>query len=252
MSTIKEYAASLKLPFIKNNYRECINEAHSRDMDNEEFLESILKSELDLRNENSIRSKIQKAKFPNKFLLEDYEREHLSIEQRMKIKELETLEFIENKENVILIGNPGTGKTALSIALGMKACMEGKNVLFVSIPTLLMEIKEAMNENQILKYKKRFEKYDLTILDELGYCTFSPECGEVLFNLLSSRNEKGAMIITSNLAFDQWEGVFNDKLLTGAIVDRLAFKSHLLNMSGKSYRVIATQKWIGKKKEGNS
>ena len=200
--SIKESAYILRLPFIRNNYEECVKEARLKDMSFEDFLEELLKNEVELRTRNSIKT-----------------REHLSIEIRQKIHELETLEFIDNKQNIILIGNPGTGKTALSIALGTEACQQGKKVLFVSIPTLLIELKEAMNQNQITMYKRKFESYDLVILDELGvildelgYCTFDQERGEILFNLLSSRNEKGAMIITSNLTFDWWNEVFKDQV----------------------------------------
>lgn len=246
--SIKESATVLKLPFIKSNYEAALKEAHVKDMTYEEFLDELLKCELELRNSNGLKTRIRNAKFPYKILLEDYERKHFSTELQTKIRELETMEFIENKENIILIGNPGTGKTALSIALGLQACKEGKTVLFISVPNLIIEIKEAMNLNQITHYKKKFEKYDLTILDELGYVSFDKECGEILFNLLSSRNEKGAMIITSNLTFDRWNEIFRDTVLTGAIIDRLAYKSHLLDMSGDSYRIMATKKWNEKKK----
>lgn len=243
MYTIRECANVLKLPFIKNNHEECLKEAHIKDMNHEQFLTELLNSELELRSSNGVKNRIKNARFPNKILLEDYEREHISTEVNMKIRELETLEFIENNRNVILIGNPGTGKTALATALGMKACMEGKTVLFISIPTLLIELKEAMNQNQIMKYRNKFEKYDLCILDEFGYCSFDKERGEVLFNLLSSRNEKGSMIITSNLTFDRWNEIFNDTVLTGAIIDRLSYESYLIDMSGESYRTLATRKW---------
>lgn len=220
-----------------------------KDMSHEEFLNQILSDEVELRQKNSIHNKVKNAKFPYKIILDDYEREHLSVEIRQKIKVLETLEFVDNGENIILIGNPGTGKTALSIALGIKSCQEGKNVLFISIPNLLIELKEAMNLNQINRYKKKFESYDLVILDELGYCTFDKERGEILFNLLSGRNEKGSMIITSNLTFDRWNEVFSDHVLTGAMIDRLAYKSHLIDMSGESYRILATQKWNRRKEQ---
>ena len=245
--SIKDIAGALKLPYIKNNYEEAINEAHISDMSLEEFLEAILQNELDLRNTNSIKNKIRNAKFPYKLSLDDYERNHFSVEIKQKIRVLETLEFMKNGENIILIGNPGTGKTALSIALGMKARQLGGNVLFISVPNLLIELKEAMALNQITRYKKKFESYDLVILDELGYCTFDKERGEILFNLLSSRNNKGSMIITSNLTFDRWNEIFNDQVLTGAMIDRLAYKSHLINMTGESYRILATQKWNERK-----
>lgn len=247
--SIKQYATVLKLPYIKNNYKEALKEGHISDLSNEEFLERLLMNEVELRNSNSVKNRIREARFPYKMVSDDYEREHLSVQIRQKIKELETLEFIQNKENIILIGNPGTGKTALSIALGIAACQENKNVLFISVPNLLIELKEAMSLNQVSRYKKKFEKYDLVILDELGYCSFDQERGEVLFNLLSSRNDKGSMIITSNLTFDRWNEVFKDKVLTGAIIDRLAYKSHLIDMSGESYRILATKKWQ-KRNEG--
>ena len=157
MLSIKESAMALKLPYIKNNYVEALKEAHLKDMNHEQFLDWLLKAELDLRQSNSIITKTRNAKFPYKMILDDYERNHLSVEIRQKIKVLETLEFVENGENIILIGNPGTGKTALSIALGMKLCQLQKNVLFISVPNLLIELREAMSKNQITQYKKKFE-----------------------------------------------------------------------------------------------
>lgn len=241
--SIKESAAYLKLPFIKNNYKEALMEAHMSDMTHEEFLEGLLNSEVEARCQNAVRNRIRNARFPYTMILNDYKRDHFSAEIRIKIRELETLEFIDNGENIVLIGNPGTGKTALSVALGMKACQNSKTVLFINASNLLIDLREAMNLNQINRYKKKFEKYDLVIVDELGYCTFDKERGEILFNLLSSRNEKGSTIITSNLTLNRWNEIFNDQVLTGAMIDRLAYKSHLIDMTGDSYRVIETKKW---------
>lgn len=244
--SIKENANFLLMPYIKNNYQLIIEEATNKELSYEEFLDELLQGEVDLRKQNSLEKRIRRARFPNKFTFADFKLDHFSTEIRQKIKELQTLKFIENKENIILVGNPGTGKTALSIALGMKACMEYKTVLFISVPLLLMEISEAMSNNQILNYKRKFEKYDLTILDELGYCSFSKEAGEVLFNLLSSRNEVGSIIITSNLTMDSWNEVFKDTILTGAIVDRLANKAHMIDMTGESFRIKQTKDWLKK------
>jgi len=241
--TVKDSTAFLKLPYIRENYKECIKEAIVEEMSYEDFLDNILKNEITLRTQNGITRKINKAGFPYKISLEDYKREHFSTEIKQEIRSLETMDFLDCGENVILIGNPGTGKTALAISLGMKACMDNKSVLFVSVPQLLLQIKEAMSKNQVLNYKRKFESYDLVILDELGYCTFDKERGEILFNILSSRSETKSLIITSNLTFDRWKEVFNDEILTGAIIDRLAYKSHLIDMSGESYRVKTTAEW---------
>lgn len=154
------------------------------------------------------------------------------------------MRFIDNQENVILIGNPGVGKTYLANALGMEACLAGKSVLFVSIPNWVIELKEAMSSNQLTYYKRRFSKYDLVILDELGYVTFDQVGSEILFNLLSNRSNNGSMIITTNLNFDRWEETFKDPMLTAAIVDRLAHRAHVLDMSGTSFRVEDTKEWL--------
>ena len=117
-------------------------------------------------------------------------------------------------------------------------------VSFVSVPNLVTEVKEAMSLNELTRYRRNFERYDLVILDDLGYCSFSKECGEVLFNLLSNRNQKGSMVITTNLTFDRWNEVFKDEVLTGAIVDRVGHKAHVVDMTGESYRVIETERWL--------
>ena len=244
MESIKKIANFLLMPYIRDNHELMIEEAKANDYSYETFLEELLKAEMELRKSNSLRRRIRSAHFPNIITFTDFQMDHLSAEIRSKIKQLETLDFIDHKENIILVGNPGTGKSALSIALGYKACQEYKNVLFISVPLLMMEISEAMSSNQIINYKKRFERYDLVILDELGYCSFSKEAGEVLFNLLSSRNEVGSIIITSNLTIDKWNEVFKDKILTGAIVDRLTNKAHLMDMSGESYRIKQTKEWL--------
>jgi len=247
--TIIESALYLHLPFIKNNYEEFLKEAHLKDLSHEEFLTELLNREAELRYSNGVQKRISNSKFPYTITFSDYKRSHFSTEVKTKIKEVETLEFIKNGENIILVGNPGTGKTALSIALGIKACFEGKSVLFISVPDLLLKLREAMSNNQITSFKKKFERYDLVILDELGYCTFDKERGEILFNLLSARSQNKSLIITSNLTLDKWDEVFKDKILTAAIIDRLAHKSHLIDMSGNSYRIKETIDW--KSKKGN-
>ncbi|MGD9677832.1 MAG: ATP-binding protein [Vulcanibacillus sp.] len=152
---------------------------------------------------------------------------------------------MNNKENIILIGTPGADKSHYSIGLGVKACMEGRNVLFTSVPNLITELKEAMSLNKLNSYKRKFERYDLVILDELGYISFDKIGSEILFNLLSNRNDKGSMIITTNLTFDRWEEIFKDTMLTGAIVDRLAYKAHILDISREtSHRFEETISWL--------
>jgi len=166
-----------------------------------------------------------------------------------KFDELDTLEFINNRENIILLGTSGAGKTHYAIALGIAACMAGKSVFFASVANLIVEMKETMNAGQMSYFRKRFERYDLVILDELGYVSMDKSSCETLFNLISSRNDKGSIIVTSNLTFDRWEEVFKDPTLTGALIDRLAHKAHVLDISReKGGRFEETIAWLDTKR----
>lgn len=242
---ISQLASELKLSYIKDNYEEAVINARNIQTDYEEFLQNLLLNELERRRENGVQRRIRYAKFPLKKYLEDFDRTKYGNQFTAKFNELETLKFIENKENIILIGTPGAGKTHYAIGLGIKACLAGENVLFVSVPNLIIELKEAMSQNQLNVYKRKFEKFDLVILDELGYVSFDKSGCEILFNLLSNRNDKGSIIITTNLTFDRWEEIFKDTMLTGAIVDRLAHKAHILDISrDTSHRFEETIAWL--------
>jgi DNA replication protein DnaC len=127
--------------------------------------------------------------------------------------------------------------------------MKGHSVLFASVPNLVTEIKETIGSNQMTGYRKRFEKYDLVILDELGYVSMDKNACEALFNLISSRNERGSIIVTSNLTFDRWEEIFKDPTLTGAVIDRLAHKAHVMDISrDKGGRFEDTIAWLQSKR----
>lgn len=241
---IKELATQLRMPYTRENAERLIEEARHLQLDYEEFLTTLLNSEYEQRHQHGIERKIREAHFTYRKYLDQFLLDELSPELRKSINELKTLSFIHQKENVILIGNPGVGKTHLAIGLGIQACLQSKTVLFVSVPNLVIELKEAMSKHQINAYKKKFERFDLVILDELGYISFDREGSEILFNLLSNRNNKGSMIITTNLTFDRWEEIFKDPILTGAMVDRVAHKSHVIDMSGQSYRIKETMEWI--------
>ena len=247
--TITEMAYALKLPNIKENHEMILSEATHTQMSHRDFLSNLLENELILRKENGIKSRLRAAKFPYKKYLEDFETVDYEGVLKQEFKELSSLRFIEERENIILIGTPGSGKTHYAIALGVKACMQGLSVLFISVPNLIIELKEAMSLNQLNSYKRKFEKYSLVILDELGYVSFDKAGCEILFNLLSNRNDKGSIIITTNLAFDRCEEIFIDPMLTGAIVDRIAYKAHIMDISREiSHRYKETVEWMQNKK----
>jgi len=250
---IKDLASELKLSYIRDSHEHLIEEARKTRQDYVPFLENLLTCELERRIENGTSRRIKEAAFPMKKYLVDFDRGKYDSAFLPKFEELETLEFIDKKENIILIGTSGAGKTHYAIALGIAACMKGKSVLFASVPNLITELREAMSRNQLSGYRKKFERLNLVILDELGYVSFDKSGCEMLFNLLSSRNEKGSAIITTNLTFDRWEEIFKDPTLTGAMVDRMAHKAHILDISReKGGRFEETIAWLENKKNDTS
>ena len=157
---------------------------------------------------------------------------------------LEHINVYNLKHELISSHNKKVGKTHTAIGLGIAANMQSKNVLYITVPNLITELKESMTLNQLTNYKKRFITYDLVILDELGYIGFDKEGSELLFNLLSMRNETKSIIITTNLSFNRWEEIFGDPTLTAAMVDRIAHKATVINIKGDSYRIKETKEWL--------
>ena len=243
---IKNFAKDLKLPYTIRNIDNEIREANKRNLSYEDFLLSLLENETDLRKSNGIKSRIRLAKFPYKKYIEDLSLEDLTQDARDKVKVFSSLDFIESGQNIILAGNPGTGKTHMAIGIGIKACNKGYKVLFTTIPLLVNELKESRSEKTLRAFEKRFEKYDLIIADELGYISFDKEASELLFTYLSLRAGRKSTIITTNLSFERWDEIFKDPVMTAAMIDRLTHKSYIVNMNGNSYRLKETKLWLEK------
>jgi DNA replication protein DnaC len=241
------YANDLKLPTFKQNFKEVALELNFEENSFEEYLAILLEKEYELRVVNREKRRIKTANFPYKKYLDDLVIEDLPKDARAKLNLLKSLSFIDEGHNVILAGNPGTGKTHIAIGLGIKACLEGKSVLFTTVPALVTKIKESQSERTLRLSENRFEKYDLIICDEMGYISFDKKGAELLFTHLSLRAGRKSTIITTNLSFDRWNELFNDPVLTAAMVDRLTHKAHLVNMNGNSYRIKETEEWY---KEG--
>jgi DNA replication protein DnaC len=244
---IKELTAPLQLAYIGRNFDLLVEEAKHTKMPHAEFMINALAKELEQRKENRVQRRIKEARFPYKKYLVDLDLYEYSDGVRSEIEELVGLEFIVAKENAVLIANSGRGKTHLAIGLGIAACLADQRVLFTNIPNLVIELKEAMSRNAVTAFKNRFLKYELVILDELGYISFDAEGCDILFNLISNRLNIGSMIITTNLEFKEWGSVFKDPHLTGALVDRIARHAYVLDMSGASYRFKETKNWLTQK-----
>jgi DNA replication protein DnaC len=165
--------------------------------------------------------------------------EFLSIPSVNKalVLELARCEFLQRRENVLLLGNSGTGKTHLALALGLAACQRGHRVRFTTAAALVHELMEARDEKWLLRFQKQMASYELLIVDELGFVPLSKTGAELLFEVFSQRYERGSMLVTSNLPFAEWTEVLGSERLTGALLDRLTHHVHILEMNGESYRL---------------
>jgi len=242
--TISHFTKSLKLPGIRKLYTEEAEIAARNGSSYEEYLCVLLEKEYALRVERRKQARIRQADFPYKKYLQNLIMEELPPDGAMKLKQLKNLNFIENRQNVILTGNPGTGKTHMAIGLGIKACLEDYKVLFASVPSYITYLKETRSNKVLHQAQNKFEKYDLIILDELGYISFDKEGAELLFTALSLRAGRKATMITTNLSFERWNEIFHDPVITAAMVDRLTHKAILVDMTGSSYRIKETKEWM--------
>ena len=233
---IKEYAKSLRLLYIYNNIDDELGKNSGLSSKNADFLCELLRKETIQRSERSKAARIKNAGFPYKKHLDELDLERLPDEARARLPELRTLDFITKGQNIVEYGNPGTGKTHIAIALGIEAANAGFSVRFYSVPTLVNKLKELKAQKNLLSIQKHFETIDLMILDELGYISFDREGGELLFSHLSMRTERKSTIITNNVSFDKWKSIFNDPILTTAIVDRVTHNSFVVNMVGTTFR----------------
>lgn len=241
---IKKHAKNLRLPYIAQNLHLHLEQSRLENQTYEEFLLTLFQYEVELRQQNGVNSRIKSAKFPYLKHLEELEVTALPVEAQKYFKTLESLEFIKKNQNIILAGNPGTGKSHTAIGLGIKACQMGYHVYFAHVPTLIIELKEAKNERVLQRLKRKFDKYQLIILDELGYISFDKEGAELLFNFISTRCEKASTLFTTNLPFSRWDEIFHDPVITAAIVDRITHQSYVINMNGTSYRLQQSKKFL--------
>lgn len=239
---IFELSKELSFPTLRLQYDYIMEQARENNYSYQELLKEFLIQEYDYKRNRRLNNRIKTAGFPQRKYIEDLIKEELPDQGREKLNVLSSLNFIKTGQNIILSGNPGTGKTHIAIGLGVKACLEDFKVMFTTVPKLITQLKESRTERTLRMFENRFEKYDLVICDEFGYVSFDKQGAELLFTLLSLRAGKKSMIITTNLSFERWSEIFGDKVLTAAMVDRLTHKAIMVNMNGNSYRIKETQK----------
>jgi len=200
------------------------------------FLGHLVEEELAAKADRSINARIARARFPAVRTLEAFQFDFQPTIPAALIRELAELSFLDRAENLILVGPPGVGKSHLAIALGIKACSAHKRVWFRPVPDLLDELVAATVDHTLAARLEALGRLDLLILDELGYLPMDPRRANLFFQLISRRYEHGSIIITSNKPFEEWGAIFGDDVIASAVLDRLLHHSHLVAISGQSYR----------------
>jgi len=229
--TIELYSKQLRTPAF-NHYEDVVRQLGS-DKGYDEFLIALMKMELDSRMESSQRRKIRAANFPYTKTMDELDSSQFEHMDQAFIYELGSCDFVSKRQNIVMIGNPGTGKTHLSIALGIKACMQGMNVKFFTAANLANELVEAQEYKKLLRLEKQLSKADLLIVDELSYLTYNRHQSELLFKVIADRSERQSVIVSTNLKFSDWVTMFENTTMVTALIDRLTFRSHVLNMNSE-------------------
>lgn len=250
--TIELYSKQLRTPMF-NNYTDVIRQL-DKNQSYEDFLIQLMKLELDSRQESTRKRRIRAAAFPYIKTMDELDYSRFEHMDEAFIKELASCDFVDRKQNIVMIGNPGTGKTHLSIALGIKACMQGMNVKFYTAANLSNELIEAQDNHRLTRLEKQISKVDLLIIDELSYLTFNRHQSELLFKVVADRAERKSVIVSTNLRFSEWTTMFENQTMVTALIDRLTFRSHVLNMnSDNPYRAehAAVVSNVGKEDSGH-
>lgn len=202
----------------------------------EQYLADVLQLAVNQRRSRRVKRLIKLAGFPVPKTLDNYDFDPIAFPKSIDKTDLLSLDFIDKRENILMLGSVGTGKSHLATALGIKACSNNKKVQFYRVIDLTNELLEKYKDGQANKLIKKIAKADLLILDELGYIPFNKKAAELLFSVISNCYEQQSIIVTSNLEFGRWNEVFGDDRLTAALIDRVVHHSHILAFTGKSYR----------------
>lgn len=228
------YAKKLRIPGF-SRYEDLLRQ-HEQ-LGYEDFLIAMMKEELASREANQQKRRIKQAGFPRQKTLEEFDFKRLCHVEEAYVHQLASCDYIINRQNILMIGSPGSGKSHLAEALGLRACQAGFKVKFITAATLATTLAEAKETQELLKLERQLQKADLLIIDEVSYITFNRHQSELLFKVISDRAERSSVIITSNLEFSRWTELFDNPSLVAALVDRLTFRSHVLNMNNPSYRI---------------
>jgi DNA replication protein DnaC len=242
---LEVYLKKLKMSQAAKIYESMAREATDNNLDYEEYLLGVLEQEINQRESNRIKRGIRQATFPIIKTLENFDFKAIPSLNKQKVLKLMKGEYIQKKQNILLVGSSGVGKTHIATALGYEACRQGQKVKFCTAAGLVNELVAAQQEYRLNRMEKQWMIPHIVIIDELGYVPFNKLGAELLFQFCSTRYERGSIIITTNLEFHKWMEVLGDEQMTAALLDRLTHNANILNINGESYRFkqsIAKQK----------
>lgn len=239
---LSHHLKALKLPTFLREYDKLARQCAAEGVDHSRYLLRLAELELIDRERRMVERRIKAARFPAVKSIDSFDFNAIASLNKMLVMELARCDYVSRNENVIAVGNSGTGKTHIALALGLAACQKGLPVGFITASALVHELLEARDDKRLLRLQKQLAKVRLLIIDELGYVPLSPTGAELLFEVFSQRYERGSTIVTSNLPFDEWTSVFGSERLTGALLDRLTHHVHILEMNGESYRLAQSHK----------
>jgi len=234
---LAHHLKQLKLPTVLREYDKVARECARDGVDHPRYLLRLIELELIDRERRTVERRIRAARFPVVKNFDTFDFIAMPGLNKMLVLELARCEYILRRENIIALGNSGTGKTHVALALGLAACQKGFSVGFTTAAALVSQLLEARDERRLLKLQRDLASVKLLIIDELGYVPLSPSGAELLFETFSQRYERGSTIVTSNLPFEDWTSVLGSERLTGALLDRLTHHVSILTMNGDSYRL---------------
>jgi len=234
---LAHHLKALKLPTFLREYDKVARQCAAEGADFPRYLLRLAELELIERERRMVERRIKAAKFPAVKSLDSFDFAALPSLNKTLIMELARSEYVERRENIIAVGNSGTGKSHIALGLGLAACQKGLSVGFTTAAALVHELIEARDEKRLLRLQRQLAGHKLLIVDELGYVPLSQTGAELLFEIFSQRYERASTLVTSNLPFQEWTEVFGSERLTGALLDRLTHHVHILEMNGDSYRL---------------
>ena len=234
---LEHHLKALKLPTILAEYEKVARESAADGIDHPRYLLRLAELELIERERRLVDRRIRAAKFPAVKSLDTFDFLAIPALNKMLVLELARSEYVIRHDNIIALGNSGTGKTHVALALGLAACQKGFSVFFTSAATLVNRLMEARDGRHLSRLQAQLAGVKLLIIDEVGYVPLSPTGAELLFEVFSQRYERASTVITSNLPFEEWTSVLGSERLTGALLDRLTHHVHILEMNGDSYRL---------------